>query len=212
MKGPRWAAGLGQADGLTQSLNEVTANGAACIFVFLKRPLKPLKPISYSPGSTKTPSSTAKTVEKNGEVLVESAPPQNPPITSVLLATQSSTLPPELGKTAPSGHKPLTLPQRVEASSPEVLGGTVSIDRSVSQGGPLPVIPFTPDPGREYAGLCEYAASLEAYLERERAALRATGEGRALDELGRLLSAMLDRISELHAQGAHLTGTAGGQS
>ncbi len=72
-----------------------------------------------------------------------------------------------------------------------------------------PLIPFTPSLATEYRNLCEYHASLETYLERERAELLDQGEGEALTELERLSSAMLDRISELHALGAHL-GRAGG--
>ncbi|WP_027459693.1 hypothetical protein [Deinococcus murrayi] len=64
--------------------------------------------------------------------------------------------------------------------------------------------PFTPDPAAEYRELCDLLTSLTAYLESEAPELRATGEGAALAELERLAAAMLGRIGEQHAQGAHL--------
>lgn len=73
-----------------------------------------------------------------------------------------------------------------------------------------PNIPFTPDPEQEYRDLCEQQTSLRLYIEREGAELRASGQHDALSELERLEGAMLDRLSELHAQGAHLRGRAGG--
>ena len=68
-----------------------------------------------------------------------------------------------------------------------------------------------PDEGQaaEYRELCEAHASLTAYIEREAPEMRARGEHDALDELEKIAGAMLDRIFELYAQGAHL-GSAGG--
>lgn len=62
-----------------------------------------------------------------------------------------------------------------------------------------PNIPFTPDPRREYAELCEAHASLTAYIEQEGPEMRASGQHDALAELERAADAQLDRLTELHA-------------
>lgn len=201
MKPPREAGtGRGQAGGLAHSLTESTASGAACFFVTLKTPKKPLKPNFYSGPSEFLPSGTVFEYTASVWGLSRNSSPQNPPKTRGLLSTYSRTTQAQNENPAPSAPKPLTLPQRVEASSPEVLGGN----------GSTPTLtPFSPSPRVEYQTLCAQHASLTEYIEREAPEMRARGEHDALGELEKIAGAMLDRISELHASGAHL-GSAGG--
>lgn len=208
MKPPREAAGLGQAGELAQSLAELGESEAACFFLSLKSPLKPPEPKRYSNPSKKTLSRTVKRVDSGALGLSRNAFPYNPPITSLLLSTYSGTLPPETDKPAPSAYKPPAQSQRAEASSPEVIGGDSSTQTGSTQA-PAP-LPFTPAPRVEYRDLCEYHASLTAYIEREAPEMRAIGDSDALSELETLAGKMLDRMGELEAQGAHLTGSAGG--
>lgn len=200
MKPPREAGtGRGQAGGLARSLTESTASGAACFSVSLKTPKKPLKPISTPAASEFLPSGTVFEYTASVWGLSRNTSPKTPPKTRGLLFTYSRTTQAQNENPAPSAPKPLTLPQRVEASSPEVLGGN----------GSTPTLtPFSPSPRVEYQTLCAQLAGLEAYLEREAPEMRARGEHDALGELEKIAGAMLDRISELHASGAHL-GSAG---
>ena len=72
-----------------------------------------------------------------------------------------------------------------------------------------PVIPFTPAPAVEYRDLCEWHASLTAYIEREGPEMRSHGRPDELAELEKIAGAMLDRLGELEALG--VLGTAGGR-
>lgn len=203
MKPPRVAGeGRGQAGGLAQSLPESTASGAACFFVCVKTPQKPLEPVFYSGADEKTPAQTGKRVENAGRGLVENAAPQNPPITSRSTPTHSHTAQGERENTAPSAQKPAPLPPLGVESRAEVIGGAGST--------PTPqVLAFTPSPRAEYREACELHASLSEYIEREAPEMRARGELDALGELEKIAGRLLDRLSELQASGAHL-GSAGG--
>ena len=199
MMTPREQAGRGQAGGLAQSLPEVNASGAACISVCVQTPQKPLKPLGYSENRAQT--------VKNSRGFVEVEFTSNPAITSRSTPTRTGTAQGEHKKTAPSAQKLLALPPLGVEGSP---GGFRGAGFSTPTRPQAPA--FTPSPSAEYRDLCEYHASLSEYLEREAPEMRARGEHGALSELETLAGKMLDRLSELEAQGAHLIGTAGGQA
>lgn len=203
MKPPHMAGtGRGQAGGLAQSLPESTASGAACIFVCVKAPQKPLKPVFYSGAEAKTPAQTGKTVENGAGGLSRIVSPPTAPITSRPTPTHTGTAQGEREKPAPSAQKLFTLPPLGEGSPGGFRGEVFST--------PTPqVLAFTPSPRVLYRELCEQHASLSEYIEREAPEMRARGEYDALGELEKIAGRLLDRLSELQASGAHL-GSAGG--
>lgn len=132
------------------------------------------------------------------------AAPHIAPITSRPTPTRSHTAQAPSEKTAPSAEKPLTLPPMgVEGSPGGFRGAGFSTPTPTPQ-----ALAFTPAPRALYREVCELHASLSEYIEREAPEMRARGEHDALAELEKIAGQMLDRISELHASGAHL-GSAG---
>lgn len=195
MKPPRETAGRdGQAGGPADTVPEQGDTGAAPFSLPLTTPLKPPEPLGYSQTSSQT--------AKNSRSFVEPVLLDNPPITPGATPTHPGSAGSEAGKPAPSAPKPLSLPPLLYLRPPSSAGGYRRVPGSTP-----PRTAFTPSPAVEYVNLCRYHASLDAYLERERPHMLSQGDGAGLAELDRLAGAMLDRLSELEAQGAHRTGS-----
>lgn len=177
MKRPRQVAGRGRLGRPATILTGTGATGAASFSSSPKSPQKPPEPFFYSETRTQT--------AKTSRSFIEAVSPHNPPELPGLPSTPPGTAEGAPQNLAPRRQNFVIVWQGGSGSSAGGFGGVGSY--------PLPF------PVTEYLYLCSYHARLAAYIEDAR------GDVDNLEPLERLASAMLDRISELHA-----LGTAGG--